>query len=465
MSTTTNLGIVTAYGYAISKGYVGTETQFAEDLAAAASGGAVVGLIGIAYTQRPYEVGEYAIQSGNLYRCIVKISTAEAWTAAHWTEVKVGTELTQIKSDLTATNDALLSLYPTDIATGAIASFSDGAPVPVKDLTVAITPVQSGSGDPSPDNVRPISGWTGCNVTHTGKNLYNRTTREAGYISATGVVTTDGGVSVHSALIPVDEGKTYTFSGSTTTAGGNKRIHGYDENGQWVQQIDYISYAPIGAFSKSFVIPTGIKYIKISMYGHDTDVMVENGSAATSYEPYNGETLTIDWTTPAGTVYGGTLDVVSGVLTVDMARVDLGTLIYSWQNGNKIAYTQLPNMAAPTTSAERAEGIICTAYKPSSTYLVNETMNDKSMLRYNGSIYIRDTSYSSGTAFAEGASGVYLVYELATPQTYQLSALEVSALLGNNNIFADTGDTTVIYRADPTLFINRKINDAISALS
>ena len=34
------------------------------------------------------------------------------------------------------------------------------------------SPVQSGSGDPSPSNVRPISGWTGCEVTRCGKNLY-----------------------------------------------------------------------------------------------------------------------------------------------------------------------------------------------------------------------------------------------------------------------------------------------------
>lgn len=46
-------------------------------------------------------------------------------------------------------------------ASGEIASFSDGADgMPVKKLEVAINPVQAGSGEPSPENVRPISGWT-----------------------------------------------------------------------------------------------------------------------------------------------------------------------------------------------------------------------------------------------------------------------------------------------------------------
>ena len=54
-------------------------------------------------------------------------------------------------------------------------------------------------------------------------------------------------------------------------------------------------------------------------------------------------------------------------------------------------------------------------------------------------------------------SGVQLVYKLATPQTYQLTPTEVKTLLGVNNIFANTGDTEIEYRADPDLYIQRKM--------
>ena len=61
---------------------------------------------------------------------------------------------------------------------------------------------------------------------------------------------------------------------------------------------------------------------------------------------------------------------------------------------------------------------------------------------------------------------VQLVYELATPIEVDLTPnTEISTLYGTNNIFADCGDTTVSYYADPTLYINKKIAAAVAALS
>ncbi len=48
-----------------------------------------------------YKAGQYVWYSGNVYRCKTDISTAEAWTAAHWQLVKIGDELTNLKSALT----------------------------------------------------------------------------------------------------------------------------------------------------------------------------------------------------------------------------------------------------------------------------------------------------------------------------------------------------------------------------
>ena len=48
-----------------------------------------------------------------------------------------------------------------------------------------------------------------------------------------------------------------------------------------------------------------------------------------------------------------------------------------------------------------------------------------------------------------------LVYPLANPFTVQLTAQEVTTLLGQNNIFADTGNSTVEYRADTKLYIEK----------
>lgn len=60
---------------------------------------------------------------------------------------------------------ALVKMVVTS-ATGLV-NFVTNIVQPVK-VTCEFSPVQDGSGDPSPDNVRPISGWTGCNIYHSG---------------------------------------------------------------------------------------------------------------------------------------------------------------------------------------------------------------------------------------------------------------------------------------------------------
>ena len=78
----------------------------AEDLA---------GIIATPYASLTYPVplGKYTYYNGGLYRCITPIATSETWTAAHWTAVKLGDDVSNLKS---ATDDltdcAQLGLIP-----------------------------------------------------------------------------------------------------------------------------------------------------------------------------------------------------------------------------------------------------------------------------------------------------------------------------------------------------------------
>lgn len=57
----------------------------------------VAGAIADAYSATStYVVGDYCTKDGKLYRCVTAISTAEAWTAAHWTEVQTMDEVETI---------------------------------------------------------------------------------------------------------------------------------------------------------------------------------------------------------------------------------------------------------------------------------------------------------------------------------------------------------------------------------
>ena len=64
-------------------------------------------------TSATYNVGDYVIHNGQLYRCIIPITTPETWTAAHWASTYVSNELTRDNSQLSdiylnTVNNALL---------------------------------------------------------------------------------------------------------------------------------------------------------------------------------------------------------------------------------------------------------------------------------------------------------------------------------------------------------------------
>lgn len=79
----------------------------ASDSATAAAGSATAAAASVsslapAYSSSAtYDVGDYVLYSGSLYRCTTAITTAEEWTAAHWTAAKMSEDVSDLKSDLT----------------------------------------------------------------------------------------------------------------------------------------------------------------------------------------------------------------------------------------------------------------------------------------------------------------------------------------------------------------------------
>lgn len=53
-----------------------------------------------------------------------------------------------------------------ETATGNPVTFLTDLAKPLKSLKANFIPIQSGTGDPSPTNIRPITGWTGLDVMH-----------------------------------------------------------------------------------------------------------------------------------------------------------------------------------------------------------------------------------------------------------------------------------------------------------
>lgn len=184
----------------------------------------------------------------------------------------------------------------------AIASFNDGEEMVMPSLKVAIEPQQEGSGDPSPTNVRPISGWDEANVSVSGKNLAENVL-VGGSIGGTGVIGTASGYSM--AYGKVKKGVTYTI-----TTNDSQLVGGFFENEPQIGAQSYNGSRNIQA-SKTFTAPIN-GYIAFRILEGYTQYQLEIGSTATTYEPYNGQTYTIDLD---GTRYGGEVDVVNGIVT------------------------------------------------------------------------------------------------------------------------------------------------------
>ena len=398
----------------------------------------------------------------------------------------------QAESDQIEQNTAdLLKAFPTDTASGAVASFSDGANVPVKSLIVNINPVQDGSGDPSPDNVRPISGWSEVNVKRTGKNLFNANDWDHSGVTPSDrfVVVSDNSIQITSVgymervnnyVFSKAMPKTFSFKTRTITTSDNSpsfMVSCHKEDGTLVS-LKRISLGTSVGNEQEFTIniPSDIVSLHFGSWSYTGTVLLYDMQMeftdATAYEPYKGESLNI----PLGqTVYGGKIDVTKGELVIDRVIVDLGTLNYRYNIGNSHAF----DTNVTLTPSPKNNNCICSNYKnlPSPTasgiasndkFAAINVKDDGTQFTGNyvkGVLIVKDTTYSDVAAFKTAMSGVQLCYELATPITVQLTPHEIRSLLGDNNVWADSGDSEVEYRADTKLYIQKKIAEAISALS
>lgn len=74
-----------------------------------------------------YAVGDYVFYGGTLYRCITAITTAEAWTAAHWTAAVLGDDVGDLKSAIGAVSNGSTVSYWGDYPVQQYASSGTGA--------------------------------------------------------------------------------------------------------------------------------------------------------------------------------------------------------------------------------------------------------------------------------------------------------------------------------------------------
>lgn len=305
-------------------------------------------------TEESYTVGDLVLYNGYLYECIADHS-AGAWVSGHFEPTNAAIKLAEDEVRSATALIASQRAYAHAVVSGASVFFNDGAEnVPVRDIMAEINPVQTGSGDPSPTNPRPITGWTGCNIT----------------------------------VSPVED----------------------PEEGE-----------------------------------------------ATVYP--------ISWQDVVGTVYGGTIDFSTGILTVKWKAIDLGSLDYSLYSGHYFR-ASVPGRRYGGASS----GIVgyCSKYKFYGNGTTT-TLTSMPNLQFGYQttvtmVWLRNDAIDTVEEMKAALEGVMLVYEVndETVRSYQLSPVDVMTLLGDNYIAADTGDVHVDYNKDLSAVIKANVDATLS---
>ena len=215
-------------------------------------------------------------------------------------------------------------------ASGNPATFSDADAANMKNLRVTLTPTQSGSGDPSPTNIRPISGVSSVSVTRTGQN---------------------------------------------------------------------------GA---------------------------------------NSQTVTVQLTDGSNplTVYGGTLDVTAGTLSVTHKVFEFNTADMDNDTENFPGWKSIPGIlnVVPTGYNDTIYNAICNI----APYVAANTTSAQSV------IWVGGTGKQQSELKAM-ALPVTVVAPLLTPVTYQLTPQQLATLAGYNSVTTDAGTVSVTYKANASL--------------
>ena len=338
-------------------------------------------------------------------------------------------------------------------ASGPIVSVNDALAAPLRSLVANIDPVQDLHGYESP---WPAGG---------GKNLWD----EEWIVEGTAIASKN--------RIPCEAGQWYYIS--VAPANG---LRFYDAENNIIETV-YTNYkqAPTGAVTMWFKLGSAYG----TTYKNDVIVAKTTGSGVSvPYSPYSnicpisGWSAANVWVKPTydptadptatlqlgQTIYGGTLDLLTGVLTVDKGFVEYdGSNDETWYSYDPDNYDSLCFIPPPIVNKEIGNSLsICNrfanvlvAWGAGGDGKYGVFSDHTTLARF----YFRQPNANVSTipqwkAWL-GENPVTVVYPLATPTTIPLTPTQISTLQGQNNVWADSGDVTVEYLsaggADPDL--------------
>lgn len=325
-----------------------------------------------------------------------------------------------------------------------------------------IVPVQDGDGDPSHNNVRQIVGWDAGDLYFRGVNLFDKsdvklkTTFSWAATPGTPVSfgTYEGAKPYCVFIVPFKPGQSVYFYNQQFQKFWLDRIVTYNTRTELAYENfrlyddgkNYESYSfRVGSYQIDSLLVRFKKVDGTEFTQDDVDALttvIGIGDIKTEIVPYIGEKISIDF---GQTVYGGMLNWTTGELSVTHICANIQSTD-AWSDSIAV------NGYILNKDFGIAEGgVVLCNIAPVSGY--GGTGSLTASVAYG---YVRMSDFKNlfptieeWRGFLDEIGGVQVCGKLKTSTTVKLTPTEILALSGTNTIYTNTGDTTVVGRADP----------------
>ena len=228
----------------------------------------------------------------------------------------------------------------------------------------------------------------------------------------------------------------------------------YDDEGEYISYLQWDT--------RKFTTPDRCTNLMLVLrtFSSNEDVVFTHpylvlGENPVDFVPYNPSSRSISINL-GQTVYSGTVDVVTGAVTVTMAKSNLygdaiSVLAQSTNQTGKYRFriNGITGILAPTSVSDKTEALsnVYKSVSANDTYLAKDGI----AVRNSQDIFIYESAHDTDTevTFKQHLDdiGAYIIYPLATPFTIQLTPQEVESLAGDNTMWSNANQPiTVEYR-------------------
>lgn len=339
--------------------------------------------------------------------------------------------------------------------TGPIVSVSDAVGGLPESLVANIDLTQEGSGDPSPDNVRPITGVSAIAIHHAGASA--EYAYESGGLNDSGEDSTSS--SYHrSTYIDVNGAKNVYVQYSAPSGAWVMRVCAYNKDKEFLSLIRRQTHSATSTWNATLTIPDDAVYIRFSTkFSATMDICAFD---------YSNVQLTLPSEVYSGNVKfnkDGSADVYCDkqYCVLDGNSVIGDGDYYAATDSTRMGciFANVLPFAAPNMANQT--GLI-------SNWAVRETTASKPREKNVSHWSVRSGNSGAskdlylyapyGTEVTESEllemltdTPLQVVIPIATPQTYHIDAEDVPDITlfhGKNTIWADTGDVELTYEAE-----------------